>query len=73
MTNNIVSIGDIFMSDSELYRVTNVQESKMFPDDPYFEVDVWVAGSGWKDHGDIDFLYSEIKYKKLTFFKQTEL
>lgn len=64
------------MSDSELYRVTNVQESKMFPDDPCFEVDVWVAEIGWKDHGDIDFLYSEAKYKKfkkLTFFKQTEL
>ena len=73
MSKNNISVGDIIMSTSELYRVTNIQESKMFPDDPYFEVDVWVSGRGWEDHGDIDFLYSEIKYKKLTFFKQTEL
>jgi hypothetical protein len=42
MSKNNISVGDIIMSTSELYRVTNIQESKMFPDDPYFEVDVWV-------------------------------
>jgi len=44
----------------------------MFPDNPYFEVDVFVGGSGWEDHGDIGFLYSEAK-RELTFFKATEL
>ena len=74
MTNNIASVGDIFMSSNELYRVTHVQQSKMFPDDPYFEVDVWVSGSGWIDAGDdTGFLLSEIKYKGLTLFKETEL
>jgi len=69
MTNNIVSVGDIFMSSNELYRVTYVQQSKMFPDDPYFEVDMFVSGQGWTDVGDDGFLLSEIK----TFFKETEL
>lgn len=74
MTNTIVSVGNIFMSSNELYRVTHVQQSKMFPDDPYFEVDVWVSGSGWTDAGDdTGFLLSEIKYKGLTLFKETEL
>lgn len=75
MTNNIVSVGDIFMSSDQLYRVAHVQQSKRFPTDPYFEVDVWVSGSGWTDQGDIGFLYSEVKreYKRLTFFKATEL
>jgi hypothetical protein len=75
MTNNIVSVGDIFMSSSalELYRVTHIQQSKTFPDDPYFEVDVFVAGNGWEDHGDDNgFILSEIKHKGLTFFKAIE-
>jgi hypothetical protein len=41
----------------------------MFPDDPYFEVDLFVSGQGWTDIGDDGFLLSEIK----TFFKATEL
>ena len=75
MTNNSnISVGDIFMSSNELYRVTHVQVSKMFPDDPYFEVDLFVSGKGWTDVGDdAGFLLSEIKYKGLTFFKATEL
>ena len=72
MTIN-VSVGDIFMSGSSLYRVTYIQESKNVPDDPYIEVDVWVDGIGWKDQGDIGFLHSEIKYHGLTLFKETEL
>jgi hypothetical protein len=71
MTNNIVSVGDIFMNSNEIYRVTYVQQSKTFPDNPYFEVDVWVAGSGWEDHDD-GFLHCEVKYNGLTFFKATE-
>jgi len=70
MTNNIVSVGDIFMDSDELYRVTYVRHSEMYPD-TYFEVDVWVAGSGWEDHDDC-LLLSEVKYKGLTFFKATE-
>jgi hypothetical protein len=74
MTNSInISVGDIFMSETELYRVTNVYVSKMFPNDPYLEVDVFVSGKGWTDAGDIDFLVSEAKYKDLTFFKETKL
>jgi hypothetical protein len=74
MTNSInVSVGDIFMSETELYRVTNVYESKMFPNDPYIAVDVFVSGKGWTDAGDIDFLLSEAKYKGLKFFKETKL
>jgi len=70
-----VSVGDIFYEpgSSALYRVTRVQQSKNFPDDPYFEVDVFVAERGWDDAGDIGFLLSEAKYKSFTFFKQTEL
>ncbi len=73
MNQNNISVGDIFMSSNELYRVTDVQQSKMFPDDPYFEVDMFVSGKGWTDVGDDGFLLSEIKYKQITFFKQTKL
>lgn len=70
---NSIKVGDLFMSSNELYRVTHVQQSKHFPTDPYLEVDVWVAGRGWADNGDIGFLYSEAEYQGLKFFKETEL
>ena len=69
-----VSVGDIFMGSGELYRVTHIQQSTHFPDDPYFEVEAWVSGSGWSNDCNMGFLLSSAKSKfKLEFFKATEL
>jgi len=73
MTN--VSVGDVFMSNTEIFKVVEISESKLFPEDPYFIVNSYKAGYGWHktDLTNDGFLLSEVKQLGLKYFKQTEL
>lgn len=73
MTN--VSVGDVFMSNTEIFKVVEISKSKMFPDDPWFLVKSYKAGYGWHktDLTNDGFLLSEVKQLGFKYFKQTEL
>lgn len=43
-----VSVGDIFTSSTEVYRVVEVLENELWSEDPLLVVEVLVSGSGFE-------------------------
>ena len=67
-----VSVGDVFMSNTEIFKVVEISKIK---DDPWFLVKSYKAGYGWHktDINEDGFLLSEVKHLGFKYFKQTEL
>ena len=67
-----VSVGDVFMSNTEIFKVVEISKIK---DDPCFLVKSYKAGYGWHktDVNEDGFLLSEVKHLGFKYFKQTEL
>jgi len=63
-----VSVGDIFTSSTEVYRVVEVLENEVSPDNPNITVETFVSGSGFV-FDDEDFNLLEVKRYDLQHYK----
>ena len=66
-----VSVGDIFTSSTEVYRVVEVLENEECPDDPLFVVELLVSGSGFV-LDDISFTLAQAEKYNLQHYKATK-
>ena len=63
-----VSVGDIFTSSTEVYRVVEILVKDKFPEDPLLVVEVLVSGSGF-ELDETDFTLAEAEKFNLKHYK----
>lgn len=66
-----VSVGDIFTSSTEVYRVVEVLENEVCSEDPLLVAELMVSGSGF-ELDDISFTLAEVEKYNLQHYKATK-